>query len=97
MAVFRYCILNSSRPERGPKASLVARNICVGFADVTGASGVNLAYICHAYAQNSRTMCVIARVIMQMLRAPAARGLDPLVYVYGGLGIGLHVSTIIPK
>jgi hypothetical protein len=55
-----------------------ARNICVGFPDVTRASGVNLAPV----TQNSRTMCVIDLV----RRAPATQQgmllLDPSVYIY---------------
>jgi hypothetical protein len=55
---------------RAPRAA-GARNICVGFADVTRASGENLAHV----TQNSRTMCVMSPAyIMQILRAPAARG-----------------------
>jgi hypothetical protein len=35
----------SPEPERGPKVATAARNICVGFADVMRASGVNLAHM----------------------------------------------------
>jgi hypothetical protein len=53
--------------QRGPKVTsfIVARgrcaqrNICVGFANVTRVSGVNLAHMSRkCYTQSSRTMCV---------------------------------------
>jgi hypothetical protein len=58
-----------------------ARNICVGFADVTRASGVNPAHLSRkCYAQNSRTMCVklYVALVMQMLRATRDVTFGPL-------------------
>jgi hypothetical protein len=50
-----------------------ARNICVGFTDVTRESLRIMS--CKCYAQNLRTMCIMyPAYIMQMLRTPAARG-----------------------
>jgi hypothetical protein len=82
-----HCVSNYRRSiQRGPKlTSLVARSAQQGRATFASdwrimarASGVNLVWRIMSrkcYAQNSRTMCVMwPAYIMQMLRAPAARG-----------------------
>jgi hypothetical protein len=72
--------------QMGPKVTSLVARICVGFADVTRSSGVNLAHMSRkCYAQTSRTMCVMQPAyIMQKLRAPAAQQgmllLDPSVF-----------------